>query len=186
MNHLTLYLLPPLTALIAWLLCRFGLMRLKQQLVRQRAAIIISLLQSLPGNTFSPERLKEKLSDPARLAIVKPLIEQHVHTFMHIKLQEKLPVIAMFASPDMLAKIKDGLLEEIDLLLPEVIDQYAGNALSDFDIKKMIAQQAENLSPDTANAIAGSIVEKIATPLSFAAFVFGLIIGSIPLIAFYI
>lgn len=81
-----------------------------------------------------------KIAAPKNILSVKPLIEGHINTFINIRLQEKLPVIAMFASPDMLDKIKVGLLEEIDLLLPEVIENMSQRIKANFTPERIIAE----------------------------------------------
>src|SRR5437016_3610666 len=64
------------------------------------------------------------LKDPEQLNNLTPTIEKHLDNFLQVKLKEKLPVISMFVGEGTMQKIKDGMMEEIALLLPEIISQY--------------------------------------------------------------
>lgn len=97
------------------------------------------------GKFISTFSITDKLKDPAALQKVKPIIESHVDTFLHVKLQEKMPAIAMFVSGSTLDKLKDGLLEEIDILLPEVIAGYAENMVDGIDVQQLVAQKIQAL-----------------------------------------
>src|SRR5580704_3156031 len=54
-----------------------------------------------------------QLNDPEQLKNLTPTIEKHLDSFLKVKLKEKLPVIAMFISDNMIQSIKEGMLEEI-------------------------------------------------------------------------
>jgi uncharacterized membrane protein YheB (UPF0754 family) len=180
LNYATLYILPLLSAITAWLLCLLGLKIMMRRLYNQRTAIANKVAQSFSGDLLNAASIKQKITDPAKLTAVKPMIEAHVTTFLNIKLQEKLPVIAMFASADMLEKIKEGLMEEIDLLLPEVIEQYVATLVPEMDTSAIISKKAEAISEEQLKNIFG---ENTVTIQWFAA-LFGLITGSIPLLFF--
>ena len=126
--------------IINWILSRIIL----QKITSNRVIIAKSIGQEA-GQFISAFSITDKLKDPAGLERVKPIIESHVDTFLHVKLQEKMPAIAMFVSGSTLDKLKDGLLEEIDILLPEVIAGYAENIMGGIDVKKLVAQKIQAL-----------------------------------------
>ncbi|NDC42917.1 MAG: DUF445 family protein, partial [Chitinophagia bacterium] len=68
-----------------------------------------------------------KIKNPAMLQSVMPEIEAHVDYFLNEKLKEKMPVIGMFVGQGMIEKIKEGLMEEITEMLPQVINKYVDN-----------------------------------------------------------
>lgn len=186
MQHGTIiFLLPIISAALAFVLCRLAISMFVNQLVRQRTELVTRILSTFFAKDAATDFIKEKLADPAQLAAVKPLIETHVHTFLNVKLQEKLPVIAMFASPEMIGKISEGLLEEIDLLLPEVINQYAASMLAGLDPANMLGRKISEVPEAVFKAQVMQILGRKLNALSMAAALFGLIIGSLPLILFF-
>lgn len=123
-----------------------------------------------------------QIKDPKQLAAVRPIIEQHVDTFLHHKLKEKLPVIAMFVGEGTLTKLKDGLLEEIDVLLPEVIGNYADNLSKNIDIEKMVTDKVSNFSSDKLEDILESVMSKEFRFIELIGAVLGFVIGVIQMV----
>ena len=119
------------------------------------------------------------IKDPSMLASLKPTIESHVDTFLHQKLKEKLPVISMFVGEGTLNKLKDGLMEEIDILLPEIIGKYADNLSSSIDIEKMVTDKVSNFSSDKLEEILESVMSKEFRFIELIGAVLGFVIGLI-------
>src|SRR4051812_37289333 len=70
------------------------------------------------------DEIAAQLKDPEQLKGLTPTIEAHLDNFLHVKLKEIFPVISMFVGEGMIGKIKDGMIEEIEGLLPQLITQY--------------------------------------------------------------
>jgi uncharacterized membrane protein YheB (UPF0754 family) len=119
------------------------------------------------------------IKNPTHLAALKPTIEAHVDTFLHIKLKEKLPMISMFVGEGTLNKLKDGLMEEIDVLLPEIISKYADNLSSQVDIEKMVTDKVSNFSSDKLEEILESVMSKEFRFIEIIGGVLGFVIGLI-------
>ena len=92
------------------------------------------------------DEIAARLNDPAQLNELTPTIEKHLDNFLHVKLKEKLPVISMFVGGSTLDKIKEGMLEEISLLLPEIISQYTDSLSKKIDIEQMVTEKVANFS----------------------------------------
>jgi len=122
-----------------------------------------------------------QIKDPQQLAAVKPSIETHIDAFLHVKLKEKLPVISMFVGEGTLQKIKEGLLEEIDNLLPEVIGKYADNLASKIDVERMVTEKVENFSSDKLEEILAAVMSKEFRFVEVIGGVLGFVIGLIQL-----
>jgi uncharacterized membrane protein YheB (UPF0754 family) len=125
--------------------------------------------------------ITEQIKDPAQLAALKPSIEKHIDTFLHVKLKEKMPVISMFVGEGTLGKIKEGLLEEIDVLLPEVIGSYADNLASKIDIEQMVTDKVSNFSSDKLEGILAAVMSKEFRFVEVIGGVLGFVIGLIQL-----
>ena len=86
-----------------------------------------------------------KITDPANLAEMKPFIEQHIDNFLKVKLKEKMPAIAMFVGDKTLDAMKVNLMEEIDILLPNLLQKYAGNLGEKINIESVLTEQLDAL-----------------------------------------
>lgn len=120
-----------------------------------------------------------KLKDKEQLAAVSPVIESHIDTFLRVKLQEKLPVISMFIGDNTIGKLKEGMMEEINTLLPEVIGKYADGLSQKVDIEKMVTDKVANFSSDKLEEILVSIMNKEFRFVEIIGGVLGFLIGLI-------
>ena len=117
------------------------------------------------------------LKDPEQLKKLTPTIEKHLDSFLHVKLKEKLPVISMFVGEGMLQKIKDGMLEEINLLLPDIINQYTDSLSKQVDIEKIVTEKVANYSSDKLEEILQAVMKKEFWFLELVALILGFLIG---------
>lgn len=120
-----------------------------------------------------------KLKDKEQLAAVSPVIESHIDTFLRVKLQEKLPVISMFIGDNTIGKLKEGMMEEINTLLPEVIGKYADGLSQKVNIEKMVTDKVANFSSDKLEEILVSIMNKEFRFVEIIGGVLGFLIGLI-------
>ena len=123
------------------------------------------------------DEIAQKIADPDQLQEVKPFVEKHIDHFLEHKLKEKLPVIALFVGAGTLDKIKEGLLEEIDALLPQLMQQYAENLKSKIDIQAMVTEKVAHFSSDKLEEILVSIMKKEFRFVEIIGAVLGFVIG---------
>ncbi len=119
------------------------------------------------------------LKDTEQLKSLNPTIEKHLDNFLQVKLKEKLPVISMFVGTGTMDKIKEGMMEEIGLLLPEIIHQYTDSLSKRIDIEKMVTDKVAGFSSDKLEEILEAVMKKEFWFLEVVALVLGLIIGLI-------
>jgi hypothetical protein len=141
----------------------------KQKIVEVAASYINQELGSVLSNNM--------LNSPATFQQLSPTIEKHLDNFLKVKLQRKLPVIATFMGDSTLAKIKEGMMEEIEILLPEVIAQYAGTIQQNDNIQTRINHKLSSIF-DKSSAVS-SYTHKIALIVSLQSFVIGVVISMI-------
>jgi uncharacterized membrane protein YheB (UPF0754 family) len=119
------------------------------------------------------------LKDPEQLQNLNPVIEKHLDSFLQVKLKEKLPVISMFVGEATMQKIKEGMMEEINLLLPEIISQYTDSLAKKIDIEKIVTEKVANYSSDKLEEILLAVMKKEFWFLEIVAAILGLVIGLI-------
>jgi uncharacterized membrane protein YheB (UPF0754 family) len=119
------------------------------------------------------------LKDTEQLKELNPTIERHLDNFLQVKLKEKLPVISMFVGTGTMDKIKEGMMEEIGLLLPEIIHQYTDSLSKRIDIEKMVTDKVAGFLSDKLEEILEAVMKKEFWFLEIVALVLGLVIGLI-------
>lgn len=124
-------------ALVGALFLHFTIIKLKAGGARGIALQAATVMAS----AIDVNSLAQQLKDGNMMDAVRPQIEGHIDNFLRLKLKEKIPALAMFMSDSLLDTVKKGLLEEIELLLPEVLSKYAGKLLGNLDVQGMIARK---------------------------------------------
>lgn len=193
MNNVMFWLQPIVSAFVGWVTTwlaikmlfhprnpvRFlgmtiqGVFPKRQRLVAEKLGSVVA--QEL----LHFDEIAAQLNDPAMLAGLNPTIERHLDNFLQVKLKEKLPIISMFVGNDTMMKIKEGMMEEIALLLPEIINQYTGSLSKKIDIEQMVTEKVSGFSSDKLEEILGSVMKKEFMFLEIVAAVLGLLIGFI-------
>lgn len=123
------------------------------------------------------DEIADKLKDPKQLELLTPTIEAHISTFLEVRLKEKIPVIAMFVTGKTLDKIKEGMMEEIGTLLPQVIGQYTDTLKDKMDIEKMVTEKVAGFSTDKLEDILAAIMKKEFRFVEILGGVVGFLIG---------
>jgi uncharacterized membrane protein YheB (UPF0754 family) len=97
-------------------------------------------------NIVNISGMRASLLQSENLSRIHELLEQKVDDFLRTKLKEKIPVFSMFITEGMITKMKEVLVDELQLMVPALIDQIASGVESRFDIRKMITAQLNQIS----------------------------------------
>jgi uncharacterized membrane protein YheB (UPF0754 family) len=178
-----LYLIPLIAALTGllfhWLLTSW---LFRMGLPSRLPALLSGAGNYLGSQVVRAEAILEKITDQKNLEAVKPYLEEQVNHFLKHKLPEKMPMIAMFAGAKTLDAVKDGLMEEMDTLLPGLLQQYAGRLKEELNLEKMIQKQLSALPPQkVAGLIRTALKKEIGLFISLGALT-GLLIGALSLL----
>lgn len=196
MSHYTIYLLPFISAFIGWFtnwiaikmlfhpkepkrflgITIHGIFPKGQKQFASKLGILVA------SELLHFDEIAGKISDPSQLKEVRPYIEGHIEHFLEHKLKEKLPVISMFVGAGTLDKIKEGLLEEIDTMLPELMRQYAEKLKTTIDIEAMVTEKVANFSSDKLEEILVSIMKKEFRFVEIIGAVLGFVIGIVQIL----
>ena len=193
MNTLTFWLQPFIAAFTGWFTTwiafymlfhprkAINVLGLKiQGIFPKRQHVFAAKLGAVVANELLHfNEIADKIKDPAQLANVMPDIEKHIDVFLNVRLKEKLPVISMFVGSGTLDKIKEGLLEEINLMLPEVIGKYADSLGEKIDVQKMVTDKVNNFSSDKLEEVLLAVMKKEFRFIELIGGVFGFLIGLI-------
>ena len=137
-----MYIFIIIIPILACWLAAFLISRFLYYPVRKTCVAGIKIQGLVPGFLLSPPReiiaaassaIKSLLAKSESLQHVPPAvlqqIERHIQEFLQLRLKEKIPVVATFLGEKTLNKIREALMEEIEIILPEVISNYAASML---------------------------------------------------------
>ncbi|MBS1780113.1 MAG: DUF445 family protein [Bacteroidetes bacterium] len=148
-----------------------GIFPKRQQQFAQKLGMLVA------SELIHFDEIASKLKDPQQLAAVSPVIETHIDTFLRVRLAEKIPMIAMFVGEKTIGQLKEGMMEEINTLLPQVIGKYTEGLAEKVDIEKMVTEKVANFSSDKLEQILVAIMSKEFRFVEIIGGVLGFIIG---------
>jgi len=153
--HSWLFLVPFLAALIGWMINSL-IIRLLFHPVKpvkifgftfsgiisgKRESIAKGLGKYVSEELFSFQVIEEKMTNPANIEKIMPLVEEQIDHFLKIKLGEQMPMISMFIGDKTIQQLKNIFMEELSTLFPNLINQYAKNLQSDLQLEQIITQK---------------------------------------------
>ena len=128
---------------------------------------------------FSFEDVKGALKDPKNLEGVHHIIDEKLDDFLENRMIESMPMLYVFMSDEMRIKIKATLQDELQLMLPSLIDRFAGRIEEQIDVEKTVYEKVVNFSTDKLEGILYSIMSKEFRFIEILGGVLGFIIGLI-------
>ena len=157
-----LILVPIISAFIGWIINRLAIKMLFHPrkpkkilgitfqgiLPKRQPEIAEKIGQMINREFLSLFDIEQKISNPENLKSVMPMIEDHVDDFLRIKLKSEMPVISMFIGDKTITSLKTVFMQEIEILFPQVIKQFAGNLKNELNLEKIVVQKLNSFSSD--------------------------------------
>lgn len=168
-----IYIIPFISSFIGWSFTKLYL----NNLLAKRSSFAKGI-GSFSAGLINMDSITDKLKDPEQLKALSPTIEAHIEKFLRVKLQEKIPVIATFIGEGTIVKLKEGMMEEINSLLPEVLGKYADSLSGKLDIAQVVESKITALTAEHIQNMLGAQLRKIA----LAGALLGFIIGTVQLL----
>lgn len=128
---------------------------------------------------FSIEDVKKSLQNPDSTEDISAIVDTRLNDFLDNRLIEAMPMLAMFMNDEIKQKIKSTLLEEVQLMLPELIDRFISKIENDVDIEKTVYEKVVSFSTDKLEDILYSIMSKEFKFIEILGGVLGFMIGLI-------
>ena len=126
---------------------------------------------------FSFEDVKGALKDPKNLEGVHQIIDEKLDDFLENRMMESMPMLYVFMSDEMRVKIKETLQAELQFMLPDLIDRFAGRIEEQIDVERTVYEKVVNFSSDKLEGILYSIMSKEFRFIEILGGVLGFIIG---------
>ncbi len=150
-----------------------GIFPKRQNVLAERLGKIVA------EELFSVEEVKKSLQDPQGFQQVNQIIDERIEHFLDHKLVESMPMLAMFMNDELKATIKATLRDEVQLMLPELIDHFAQKIEREVDVEKTVYNKVAAFSSDKLEAILYAIMSKEFRFIEILGGILGFIIGLI-------
>lgn len=128
-------------------------------------------------NLLASFKLDEKLNDPSHFENIKPVIETHIDEFLRVKLGKQMPMISMFIGDKTIDKMKGIFMDELQLIFPQVIGNFAGNLEKEIDVEKLISEKLAAIDAEKWKAIVNDKLGKQLNNFRLLGILTGFIIG---------
>ena len=146
---------------------------------KRQKSLAEKLGKIVANELFSFEDVKGALKDPKNLEGVHQVIDEKLDDFLETRMVESMPMLYVFMSDEMRVKIKETLQAELQLMLPDLIDRFAGRIEEQIDVEKTVYEKVVNFSSDKLEGILYSIMSKEFKFIEILGGVLGFIIGLI-------
>ncbi len=190
--HWSLLVIPFCSAVSCWLLIRIivaalfhprrpkmligmkiqGLIPASQANIANRAAVVAS-------KELAKLDLQEKLTSPAQVEKIMPVIGEKIDEFLRVKIKKEMPVIGAFIGEKTIESLKKVFLTELESLFPTVVGKFAANVVSDLDIETLVRTRIREIPVSTLEELFRRRMGRPLALLQLFAAAFGLITGAI-------
>jgi uncharacterized membrane protein YheB (UPF0754 family) len=88
-----------------------------------------------------------------------------------------MPVISMFIGDKTIGKLKATFMEELEILFPKLMRQYAGSLKERLDLEQIVVDKVSNFSSDKLEQVLNDIMKKEFRFVEIIGAVLGFIVG---------
>ena len=146
---------------------------------KRQAQFAEKLGQIVANDLVNIKEIVSGLNNEDAVYETKPMIEVHIDHFLSEKLPQKMPIISMFISKQLIAEMKNTLMDEIIEMYPQIADQMMSSLEKKISIEKMVSNKVTQFSSDKLEAILVSIMQKEFKFVEIIGGVLGFLIGII-------
>jgi uncharacterized membrane protein YheB (UPF0754 family) len=194
-----LFLVPFISAISSWLVIKIFIYYLfhptnpisvagfkVQGILPAHKSTMANELGKLAVKEFLPTKmLEDKITDPAQVQKIMPVIEEHIDDFLRNKLKREMPVISVFIGEKTIGSLKKVFMTELESLFPKIIGGFASNMVNDLNVEDLISRKINDLSTsEVESAFHKNFSRQIKRAQAGAALI-GLFIGVLGLIIIY-
>ncbi|MCS6981969.1 MAG: DUF445 domain-containing protein, partial [Flavobacteriales bacterium] len=116
---------------------------------------------------------------------VVEMIENKIENYLEDVFPEKYPITSMFFGSRRKAQIKQDLMEEVQVAVPDLLESYAGQIDKHINIEEMVRKKVEELDPLKLESLINSILKKEFLFIEWIGAVLGFFIGLLQVVITY-
>lgn len=192
----SLLLLPFIAATIGWFTnyvavkmlfnpkepIKIGFFTLHGIFPKRQAEIAVSVGKMVAKDLLNSKDLQERLADKENIRLIINKIEDTLDEYFEIKFPEKFPLLSKIISTKMRTRVKDEMLDEVELLAPQLINNQVNQLDKVFDVEEIVTEKVKQLSTEKLEGLMMSIIEKELNFIEWVGAVLGFFIGLLQVI----
>ncbi|WP_018613544.1 DUF445 domain-containing protein [Segetibacter koreensis] len=144
---------------------------------QQQFAMKLGKLVSNELLSFS--EIEEKISNPANVEKILPVLEKHIDIFLKEKLATEIPMIGMLIGEKTISQVKAVFMKELQELFPVLMKQYMTTLEHELNLEKIVIEKVGKFSSDKLEDILNQIMSSEFRFVEIIGAVLGFIIGLI-------
>lgn len=121
--------------------------------------------------------IESKLTNPANLQKMMPMVEQKIDDFLRIRLADTMPMISMFIGDKTIEKLKTAIMNELESLFPALIKNYTSSLRQELDLEQIVTEKVKNFSSDQLEDILYQVMAREFRFVEIIGGILGFLIG---------
>jgi len=121
--------------------------------------------------------IEEKITHPENIKKIMPLVDEHIDSFLRIKLAATMPMISMFVGDKTIGQLKEVFMAELELLFPQLMTNYMSSLQTELDLEKIVINKVSAFSSDKLEEVLNNIMSKEFRFVEIIGAVLGFVIG---------
>ena len=144
---------------------------------KRQQQFAMKLGKLVSNELLSFTEIEEKISDPANVEKILPLLETHIDAFLREKLTVEIPMIGMLIGDKTISQVKGVFLKELEELFPILMKQYMTTLENELNLEKIVIEKVGRFSSDKLEDILNQIMSTEFRFIEVIGAVLGFIIG---------
>ena len=144
---------------------------------KRQKALAANLAMMIQNNLVSEKDVSDIIESPELAEKFKGQIQAALDIFVREKLAGLHPMVGMFLNEEMMEKVTGLLSEQLDQVVPELLQQGAREVESRFDVRRLVQEKVEGFSMDQLELLLFSIMLKEFKFIELVGGVLGFLIG---------
>lgn len=144
---------------------------------KRQQQFAMKLGKLVSNELLSFAEMEQKISDPANVEKLLPLLEAHIDTFLREKLTAEIPMLGMLIGDKTIGQVKGVFMKELEQLFPVLMKQYMTTLENDLDLEKIVIEKVGRFSFDKLEDILNQIMSAEFRFVEIIGAVLGFIIG---------
>ena len=144
---------------------------------KRRQQFAVKLGKLVSSELLSFAEIEQKISNPANVQKILPILEEHIDLFLREKLTAQIPMLGMLIGDKTIGQVKAVFMKELEELFPTMMGQYMTTLKQDLDLEKIVIEKVSGFSSDKLEDILNQIMSSEFRFVEIIGAVLGFIIG---------
>lgn len=129
----------------------------------------------LASTLFKLEQLESLIMNKANIQKAMPVVEAHIDDFLRHKLKAKMPMIGMLIGEKTIQSLKEVFMNEIEEMIPRVLQQFTGSLKNEVDVKSLVASNLRGMPGERIRSVLRPMTRYNTLTATMTGFVVGLV-----------